>query len=357
MSARPRPTRGRRLQRGLLLLAFGTVLGVAAAELLLRAVNALLHPAMYELDDELGWRHTPSLDRTLRDETGRTIRYVTDARGLRDDPAAAPAADGAQRVLFVGDSFTDGSQVEVGELFTARIVPLLDGAVTHNAGVGGYSTVQEMLLLEQRLDELRPDLVVLMVYENDFTDNLMPYFGGLGPRPYLRVAGDTVTLVREPDPACFVPFLQPAPAAFWLYEHSAIYRSVHKNLFLPQHGQELWLREQRERDALPLADQRLAMAYLLGRIAEAAQIVGAGLLVAAIPTRDAALANDAPSHTWLAARCEAFGVPFVSLLAALHAAPADAAYFRTDIHFTRLGHDCAARALAPAIRAALSRPR
>lgn len=357
MIARPTPTRGRRLRRGLLLLAFGTVLGVAAAELALRAANALLHPAIYELDPQLGWRHAPNIERTLRDETGRTIRYVTDARGLRDDPAAAPAAAGARRVLFVGDSFTDGSQVEVAELFPARVATLLDGVVTHNAGVGGYSTVQELLLLEQRLDELRPDLVVLAIYENDFIDNLMPYFGGLGPRPYLRVTADEVTLVREPDPARFEPFLPPAPAAFWLYAHSAIYRSVHKNLFLPRRGQELWHKEQRERDALPVADQRLAMAYLLGRVAELTRVAGADLLACAIPTREAARSNDAPSHPWLAERCAALGLAFVSLLTALHDAPADEAYFATDIHFTRLGHDRAARALAPAIRAALARRR
>lgn len=34
-----------------------------------------------------------------------------------------------------------------------------------------------------------PDLVVLMFYENDLTDNLLSYYPGFGPRPYATFDG------------------------------------------------------------------------------------------------------------------------------------------------------------------------
>jgi lysophospholipase L1-like esterase len=259
-------------------------------------------------------------------------------------------------VLVLGDSFTDGSQVDLDETFTARLQATLDDVAVLNAGVGGYSTVQELLLLEEWLARMVPDLVVVVVYDNDFADNLMPYFGGLGPRPHARVGNGAVEL-RAADPAVFEPFLQPAPARFWLYRHSAIYRSVQKNLFVPQHGDDLWRREQREREALPLADQRLAMAFVLRRVVAVVRAVGSDALVVAIPTRGEAVAGAAESHEWLAAQCREIGVRFVSLLAALHEAPAAAGYFEDDIHFTREGHERAAQGLAPEVRGMLERRR
>ena len=62
----------------------------------------------------------------------------------------------------------------------------------------------------------------------------------------------------------------------------------------------------------------------------------------------------AASHDWLGARCRELGVPFVSLLPALHDAGAALVYFAHDIHLTAAGHAAVAAALAPAVRAALA---
>jgi lysophospholipase L1-like esterase len=347
----------RRTAHRLLGVALGSAFALGAAEIGLRAWNALLHPPIYALDRDLGWVHVPALDRTLTDENGRRVRLRFDANGLRKAPGGL-GERAPRSVMFVGDSFTEGAQVEEDEAFVARIGSELAGVAMLNAGVGGYSTLQAVRTLAGRLPKepsaMGPDVVVLVVYDNDFQDNLMPYFSGLGPRPFVRVRGGEVTVEDELDEASFGRFLMPAPAAFWCYEHSAIYRALHKTLFLPQHGRDLAATEHAERAALPPADQRLAMAWLLARAAALVRAAGSELVVAAIPTREAAAAAADPQHDWLAEQCRSLGAPFVSMVAPLHEAPT-AAYFAKDIHLTAAGHAQVAKALLPLVRAALQR--
>lgn len=347
----PQPKKPKRRRKLALLALASFAVALAFAELGLRVANAALHPAIYELDATLGWRHAPNVTRALLDEDGREVRFETDALGLRVTPHAGDLGDDARRLLFVGDSFTAGSEVEADELFVTLCERALTDARCLDAGVGGYSTLQQLLALDQRLAQLEADVVVLVVYENDFVDNLMPYFSGLGPRPYARVDGEgAFELVRERDVARYEPFLQPAPGAFWLYQHCAIYRAVHKTIFLQSHGERIAAREQRERDAVPLADQRLVMAELLRRVVETTRARGAELRVVALPSREMVRDDDAPSHAWLREQCARLDAPFLSLLEPLRRAGYEASYFARDIHLTAAGHAAVAAALAPFLR-------
>ena len=348
-----RATGARRWRRRLLLVAMGMTLAVVLAEVSLRVLNAALWPPIYRVDEQLGWRHPADCRRHMVDELGRQVAFATDAHGLRV-PTRIDEVDLDDRlVLFVGDSFTEASQVEAEEAFPARVAASLDRLRHVNAGVGGYSTLQELLALREQLPRFGPALVVLTVYNNDFVDNLMPFFSGLGPRPHVRVDGERVDTVLEPEVAAFEPYLQPAPGAFWLYRNCALYRSVHKNLFLPRHGEELSQRENAVRATFSPEQQRRAMSHLLARMREAVVAADSRLLIAAIPTRREAHANDAPNHAWLARECLQLEVPFVSLLTPLHAEGAASAYYPKDIHLTAAGHACVATALAPHIERCL----
>jgi lysophospholipase L1-like esterase len=353
-----RSSRWSRRRRRIASLLLGIGIAVGLAEIGLRPLSRFLYPPLYELDTELGWVNARDVARDLADETGRVVHFATDAHGHRTapntaPPAAPPTGAGARRrVVFTGDSFTQGSQVEVDELFVTLVGRAVPDITTWNAGVGGYSTLQQLRALPAQLGALAPDLVVLVVFENDFVDNLMPYFSGLGPRPYVTVRDGQVTGVATLDPASFERFLMPAPAAFWCYQHLALYRTLHKNLFLPAAGDRLARLELAERAAVPEADQRLAMQWLLTKLAAMVHAANARLLVAAIPLREAAAAGAAPSHAWLAAQCAAAGTPFVSLLPALRE---PRSYFVRDIHLTAFGHAAVAAALAPAVAESLRR--
>lgn len=337
----------------------GLAVALLLVELVLRTWAAVVNPPIYELDTALGWRHARSVDRELdlAGETGHRVRFATDARGLRMTPHASTRTAGVGRVLFAGDSFTQGSQVEAEELFTVQLERAIGGIESFNAGVGGYSTVQELRALPEQLSAYAPDVVVLVVYDNDFQDNLMPYFGFLGPRPHVRVSGDAVEVVEHPDVQSFERFLMPAPGALWCYRHCATYRALHKNVFLHAHGLELVALEMRERDALPLADMQTAMAWLLARFASTVRDGKAELLVAAIPTREQAKAGSAAAHPWLQQRCDELGVPFVSLLPALHVVDVAETFFANDIHLTGRGHRVVAEALRQPLERMLRRGR
>jgi lysophospholipase L1-like esterase len=350
------PRRPRRARR-FLAIALGLLVAVAGVEVALRVLTAWANPPLYELDERVGWRHAANVDRELTVEGGRRVRFATDARGLRATPHADARTPGRARLLVAGDSFTQGSQVEQDELFTVRLERALDATEVWNAGVGGWSTVQQLLALPAQLAAYAPDAVVLVVFENDFQDNLMPYFAGLGPRPHVRLRAGDVELVERPDPAPFTRFLLPAPGAWWLYRHSALYRTLHKNVFVPARGDALALLERTEREALPVADQRTAMAWALARVAARVRESGPALLVAAIPLREHVESGDDGSQRWLAAQCERLGVPFLSLLPALRAEGTATAYFREDIHLTASGHAAVARAFAPRVAELLRAPR
>ncbi len=343
----------RRLGVRALAVVLALAASLALAEAALSLWTARRSPAMYRLDPALGWAHAAEVDRAVEVEGGGTARFRTDARGLRATAHPDERAPGRRRALFVGDSFTEGSQVDDEQLFTRRLERDLGGVECWNAGVGGYSTVQTLLALPAQLARWRPDLVVLQVYDNDLQDNLMPYYSGLGPRPYARVDGGAVRIEATAPHGAFERFLLPAPGALWLYEHSALYRSLHKNLFVPAKWRELQAMEEGERGALPVADRRLAMQKLLADVAATVRAQGAALVVVAIPTRDEARAGACELHGWLAAECSRLGAPFVSTLPLLAREDVATTYFGKDIHLTARGHEVVAEALLPTLREAL----
>lgn len=337
------------------LLAVACVLLVALviAEAGLALWTARATPALYRIDARLGWTHAAGIERELDVEGGGTALFRTDARGLRATPHAEPRQPGSRRFLFVGDSFTEGSQVDDDQLFSRRLERALPGVECWNAAVGGYSTLQTLLALPEQLAAWRPDVVVLTVYDNDLQDNLMPYFAGLGPRPYALVMDGAVRIEPQAPAGRFERFLMPAPGSLWLYEHSALYRSLHKNLWLPAKWRELEALEAGERMAIPAADRRLVMSKLLADVAATVRAQGGALVVAAIPTREEAKAGACELHGWLAGECAQLGAPFVSTLPLLAREDAAATYFAKDIHLTARGHEVVADALLPTLREAV----
>jgi lysophospholipase L1-like esterase len=85
----------------------------------------------------------------------------------RDENAklAAPAA-GERRVVFLGDSITDGWGREAGEFFPGK--PYL------NRGISGQTTPQMLLRLRQDVIALKPAALVLLAGTNDIAGNTGP---------------------------------------------------------------------------------------------------------------------------------------------------------------------------------------
>src|SRR5437764_7723687 len=89
----------------------------------------------YRHDPELGWAPIPDSEFTVTAE--RLIHAKHNGLGLRDIELSA---SGKPRILFVGDSFVWGNDVEADERFTDLLRKSLPSHGIINAGVSGYGT-------------------------------------------------------------------------------------------------------------------------------------------------------------------------------------------------------------------------
>lgn len=112
---------------------------------------------------------------------------ITDL-GLRGDNLPA-RQNKAARILVLGDSFTFAKETRTEKLFTRQLqellAPRIGGVEVMNAGVPGYGTAQELLLMRELHEQHKLDarVYLLMFFTNDILDNLCLSYGNLAPQP------------------------------------------------------------------------------------------------------------------------------------------------------------------------------
>jgi len=316
----PARVRAWRLGREVLmhLAVCAAVLG--AAELFLRAVDLRELRDSYEPgaallfrhDPELGWAPVPNTSATF---TGsRTVTVRNNSLGLRD---IEPAVARKPTVLFLGDSFVWGYDVEADERFTERVRASLPTARIVNAGVPGYGTDQEYLLLARIWSAVDPDVVVLMFCTgNDRDDNSANMRNGGLYKPYLERAGDGTWHFAG----------QPAPWSRQVY--------FRKNALV----RHLWLARAAVTGFVQLAHPEITVPdpteHLVAMMREMVETRGAKFLVGL-------QYHQAPLEAFLRAR----GIPFTSF--------DDAPSYPSDgFHWTPEGHALVAQRLMPLLAAA-----
>jgi hypothetical protein len=163
----------RRKRREIALFVVALALSLAGAEVSLRQFRPALmeHDGMFQFDRQLGWTFIPSRSSSIV-RSGEARHYVrTNAMGFRDNDL--PTDPAVRRIMFVGDSFVSNLAVKDDEVFTELMERALPRTAVLNFGVNGFGPVQEYLLLQRWLDQVRPALVVVMIYvRNDFQDNV-----------------------------------------------------------------------------------------------------------------------------------------------------------------------------------------
>ncbi len=95
------------------------------------------------------------------------------ADGFRGSPFSA-GTESETRILLVGDSFTFGWGVAYASTFPGLLETCLkDGGNdvrVINSGVPGYSIWHEHQFLETNIEEIHPDVVVLVLVQNDYRE-------------------------------------------------------------------------------------------------------------------------------------------------------------------------------------------
>lgn len=280
-------------------------------------------------DPELGWTMAPGFE-------GEGVRH--DERGRRRT-VPSPEDPGAPRVLVIGDSFTYGLGVRDEETYASRLAALTGARVT-NAGANAYGVDQACLTWERAATEAeRWNVVVLGIYVDDV------YRSGLA--------------MREMPKPRFVPSQQ--PGEFVLRPVTPPSNDARGASALRLVDAAGWARRRIARkfgwlDEARLAELETLNTWLLRRLRDSVRGHGARLCVVFIGHEH----DGQGDHSWIERSvertCRDLDIPLVDLArarrdaaAAVNAggsAPPESSWYGANGHFSPLGHEQAARAIA-----------
>jgi len=216
----------RRHLRSLGAVAVLTIVTLGALEIMLRAIDlrelregVSERSLSYQYDAELGWMPIPGSRSTVTN--ARTIHARHNSLGLRDEEFTL---DARPTILFLGDSFVWGLDAEAGERFSELLKPRIPGYKILAAGVSGYGTDQEYLLLQRLWPKVKPAIVVLIFCtDNDRADNSTNIRYEGYQKPYFATAADrSLVLSGQPVPKSRLQAIKED----WWVRHSWLVRIV-----------------------------------------------------------------------------------------------------------------------------------
>jgi hypothetical protein len=259
--------RGGRLREALRSAAIAvavTVATLAALEIVLRVADFReLREGVderslnYRYDAELGWFPVPNSSSVVTN--ARTFHAQHNSLGLRDiefTPDARPT------IMFLGDSFVWGLDAEADERFSDLLRKRISSHNIIAAGVSGFGTDQEYLMLQRLWPKIRPAVVVLIFCtQNDRQDNSSNIRYEGYQKPYFDTAADGSLVLRgQPVPKSRLQVIKED----WLVRH----------LWLARLVSAVYLKVQHPQLAVPDPTERL-----VGKLRDFVQANGARFLV------------------------------------------------------------------------------
>lgn len=177
LSESPKPLRHHNWWQNILSFFLFAILGVLALEAFFNFAG-VGNEEFLEPDSMLGVRHIAGKKVVWRLE-GFSDDYLSKA-GLRDSEHQITRKADTYRIILLGDSATEGLQVELNETYGKILEKQLGLHVPQNKkqlevinfGCSSYSNGQEMLQLESQAAKYKPDLVVLMYNRGDYIENI-----------------------------------------------------------------------------------------------------------------------------------------------------------------------------------------
>ncbi len=128
-----------------------TLVTLAALEIFLRVADfrelreTLSESSLaYDYDADLGWAPTPGSIGNI--VSFRTTHYKHNSLGLRDEEFRF---DAKPTIMFLGDSYLWGLDSEADERFSDLLKPRIPDHKILAAGISGFGTDQEYLLLQR----------------------------------------------------------------------------------------------------------------------------------------------------------------------------------------------------------------
>jgi lysophospholipase L1-like esterase len=289
-------------------------------------------------------------------------------RGTRE--YASPKPRDIRRVLVLGDSFTFGFGVNDAQTYSAVLEELLNSACEGyrvqviNAGVSGFSTSQELILLERDGPALQPDAVVVGFFINDPQDNI--------DKSVHSIDGDS--LVRDGGAASAYSgvsrvkrVVNAIPGYEWLARNSMLVNALRRVYFAsraqsPSEHPPRWGMDYASDtpvDSSAVKTQWRLTELLYARIRDQADAMRSALVVALLPDDSTALryaagrSQAAESFARMRGVCGRVGLLCVDVGTSIGAlgdvTQIARLYLVGEGHFSAEGHRLTALTLAPAL--------
>ena len=343
------PTPSRKIALIVVLVSALFVLGIV--EVVLRASRASESRQLLENDPD--WRSAEALHRRSEDPeliyelipsaVGKRhgVEVAVNSNGFRDHEFPALGSAGQPRIVVLGDSVAWGWGVAMSRAFPQLIEEkLLRGAtqsvappVVYNLAVDGYSTRQELRLLETLGSDLDPDLVILAYVLND--------------------PDEGVGVLRLPADGGFGTYFSEAPTSEVLHGLQSAWNRLREHL--EERGNSVALPEEYHHRIHALGKQR-TRAYFR-RLGEWSRAHGVPILVAVLPVFDFSAQGAYPwagIHQQVAKMATEEGLDSVDLYEAFRGVPS-VPFAHNAWHPNGRGHAVIADALMSPVRKSLAR--
>ncbi len=164
-----------------------------------------MEPGMVLYDAQLGWKLKPFWQ-GAHHHYDFDVSYKIDSNGFRSSTANNPVPKNNPSYSVVGDSFTFGIGVPGAKTFTS-LLNLQDtqNRAYRNFGIPGYSTDQQLLLIE-RTPAIDKNVLLVVYLGNDIFDNTRPYpLQADHGKPFFKLEDGHLSLKNTPVPLAQKP--------------------------------------------------------------------------------------------------------------------------------------------------------
>jgi hypothetical protein len=162
-------------------------------------------------DDKIGWIHNiHTRTVTKKNKCGEEVIRESSKHKLINK---FPLYNNEKRIIFIGDSFTHAHEVSTGKAYYDIFEKnMKDIYSVYAAGIGGFGTTQEYMILKSIYDQVQPHIVVWQLSGNDVENNVFEldnasFYNNQKPRPYLNLKNDLIE-IKNPG--------------FWLFDLSIV---------------------------------------------------------------------------------------------------------------------------------------
>lgn len=301
-------------------------------------------------DPALGWSGVPGGRATLVTWNG-SVHVAHNAAGFRDEEHG-PGAAGRPALVFLGDSFTWGYEVEVDALFVNRLRARLPDFEVFNLAHRGWGTDQQLLAFRRWRSPGPLHRVLLVFSENDVAENNADTAYGK-PKPRFEIVDGELVLRGVPVPRLPAWDVPPAPPRL---PRAGLWRMARRSHLLA----DVLLRLEGSRGALDAGPEP----FLPGELEVTERLLtaldrevaerGGRLLVVFVPSKreiEAGRGGRGPAYqAALGQLCQELGIEHVDLAPAFRRAWRRT-YHRVGMHWNARGHALAAQAIHAALHA------